>query len=129
MRGRKLVIRTIRLVKTWKCSTCKSEYKSKRTAEKCASMPVEDKKFKIGDRVTAKGQRVCLSAHRKQKYILNGKISRIIGSEAPDEEYWNKWLGGQPDMHVFSYEVKYRCPRCGKKKGAVYFAPELKKVQ
>ncbi len=91
-------------------------------------MPVEDKKFEVGDKITNSMEpRVCLSTNRE--YRFNGKISKILGPKPPDDEYWNKWLNGVPNTHVFLYEVTYKCPECKEKRAAVYFAPELEMVK
>ncbi len=121
---KKIVKKTI----LWRCSVCGADYKNKSDAEKCESRPIEQKKFRIGDQVTNSMEpRICSSAGGE--YRFEGEISEIIGPQPPDEEYWIKWLGGLPKTHVFLYEVTYKCPKCGRKEDAAYFAPELEKVK
>ncbi|QQG45795.1 MAG: hypothetical protein HYY55_02295 [Candidatus Niyogibacteria bacterium] len=111
----------------WRCSVCGAEYRKKSDAQKCEGMPVEEQKFRVSDQVTNSMEpRVCSSGG---EYRFNGRISKVFGPQPPDEEYWNKWLGGLPKTHVFYYEVTYKCPKCGQKKDATYFGPELEKVK
>lgn len=111
----------------WRCKKCGTNYKKKSDAKKCESMPIEEKKFKIGDRVTNSMElRIC--SNMGGEYRFKGSISKVLGPQRPDEEYWIKWLGGMPKAHVFWYEVAYLCPQCGQEKDAGYFAPELQLV-
>jgi len=114
----------------WLCSVCGAKHRKKSDAQKCESMPVEEQKFKVGDRVTnSKEPRICSSTSGDSEYRFRGRISIVLGPLPPDEEYWIKWLGGFPKAHVFYYGVKYECPKCERKKDAVYFGPELEKVE
>lgn len=110
----------------WKCSVCGTEHTKKSRVRACESMPVEEQKFQVGDKVTNLTPRICWD---DKPYRFEGKICKVIGPEPPDEEYWIKWLGGLPGKHVFSYEVTYTCPICGDEKGAMYYAPELERVK
>lgn len=115
-------------VTCWQCAVCGTIYDKKPDAQKCEDYPVEPQKFKIGDRVTNSMEpRTCSSGGGT--YRFKGRVTKVIGPQPPDEEYWNKWLGGCPDAHVFSYEVTYQCPKCGEKNSALYFAPELEKIE
>lgn len=121
---RKIVKETI----LWRCSVCGINYDKKSDAKNCESKLVEQKKFKVGDQVTNSMEpRVCSTTG--EEYRFKGRISKIFGPQPPDEEYSNKWLGGLSNIHVFLYEVTYKCPRCGRKKETMYLAPELKKVK
>lgn len=112
----------------WRCSVCGEDYERKSDAKKCEKLSIEQKKFKMGDRVTnSKEPRVCMV--KDKRYKFKGKICKIFGPESPDEDYWCRWLGGSPDKHVFRYRVAYKCPICGKRKSAEYFGPELEKVK
>lgn len=116
----------------WRCSVCRTDYTKKSVAERCEGNPIEQKKFEIGDRVTnCMEPRTCASfgGSSEGNYRFDGRISKIMGPLPPDEEYWNKWLGGLPKRHVFYYEVAYQCPKCGMEKEAAYFAPELEKIK
>jgi len=115
----------------WQCPTCATEHFTESEGEKCAHMPVEEKKFVVGDRVTnALELRLCSKTNTS--YRFKGKVTRIIGPEPSDEEYERKWLGEKKERlqsHVFVYAVEYQCPKCNKKKSDVYYAPELEKIQ
>ena len=116
----------------WRSSVCGTDYQNKSVAKECESKPIEQKKFKVGDRVISMEPRVCLSASEERKfkeYKPKGRINKIFGPLLPDEDYWNKRFGGLPDRHVFLYKVTYKCPKCGKEKEAAYFEAELKKIK
>ena len=113
----------------WRCPVCKTDYRNRSDARACEGMSTEKPNFKVGDTVTNRESRICSHVHRNTSYRFQGKVVMIFGPEPPDEEYWNKWMGGDPHMHVFSYIVAYTCPRCGKKKRAAYFGPELDPVK
>jgi len=94
----------------------------------CEVTPIEEQEFQLGDRVTNSLEpRICSPTDDKG-YTFKGRVRRVIGPLCPDTEYWNKWLGGRPKVHVFQYEVGYKCPVCKKKKTALYFGPELEKT-
>lgn len=125
---KKIVKKTI----LWRCSACGTDYKNKSFAEECRNRPVEQKKFKIGDRVALIAPRVCLAIKedfRYKEYKLKGRINKIFGPLMPDEEYWNKRFGGLPDTHIFLYQVEHKCPKCGKEKKSVHFGTELEKIK
>lgn len=120
----------IRTEKTFQCSICKTEYYKKSDAKKCEKRKLEEKKFKKGDLVFAYEPRQC-SRNNYKPHKVRGEVVKILGPEASDEEYENKWLGGSPERlnsHVFQYEVKYTCPICDEKRGALYYAPEIDKI-
>ena len=113
----------------WRCRTCGTDYRKKSDAKRCESNPIEQKKFEVGDRVTnSMWLRECLSATGNRQYRFKGRINKVSGPQPLDEEYWNKWLRGCPNIHVFLYEVTYKCPGCGERKKAIYYAPELSKI-
>lgn len=118
-----------RKVTLWRCAICKIDYKRKSDAEKCERKPIEKREFKIGDRVTnCMEPRLCPG---KGTYRFKGRIIRIFGPQPPDEDYENRWLGGKRDRldsHVFLYEVRFKCPKCGEIREESYFAPELEKI-
>lgn len=123
----KKIIQTI----TWyQCDICKTKYEKASDAEKCEARTLEEKKFKVGDLVQAIEKRQCLSSEGSKEYICKGKIVKIIGPMAPDEEYEIKWLNSERlNNHVWEYEIEYICPHCGEKKGARYYAPEIRKTK
>jgi len=91
---------------------------------------LENKKFKIDDKVEAIERRACCA--KDEKYILKGKIAKIIGPEPADEEYEKKWLGGNTERlisHVWRYAVAYICPVCGLKGLVAYYAPGIKLME
>ncbi len=118
----------VRKVVTFQCELCKTEYKTRTGAMRCESQPLEleEKKFKTGDRVRGREQHTC-DHHRKEKNFLpNGRIIEINGPVPMDEEYSNKWLGGELlHCHVYEYLVEYKCP-CGKVRQHQFYSPELK---
>ena len=115
----------VKKVVLWACSVCNTRYKNKSDAKTCEKKPVEEKKFKIGEQVTNFLEpRTCGS---RGEYRFKGKITKIFGPQPPDEEYWIKWLGGLPSLHVFLYEVTYTCPKCGHKERCSIFCSGVKK--
>ncbi len=114
---------------SYRCSRCDTKYTNKRSALRCDEMPVEATVFKIGSLVRNIEKRMC--GRDQRQYTFSGVVSKIVGPQAPDEEYELKWLGGKPERlnsHVFLYQVKFRCPHCRKMQEARYFAPELKLI-
>jgi ribosomal protein L35AE/L33A len=68
-------------------------------------MPVEEREFKVSDKVTWRERRTCQTVNRN--YFLEGRIVKILGPEAVDEEYNIKWLNGKLfGKHVFLYNVE-----------------------
>lgn len=117
----------VRIETTFPCSVCKTEYHKRRDAKECKKRKLEKIKFKIGDLVFAHEPRQCNS----KTYKVRGKVVKILGPQASDEEYEAKWLGELSERlnsHVFQYEVKYTCPICKEKKSMVYYAPEIDKI-
>jgi len=119
----------------YQCGRCRTKYEhrnekiAKKIAKKCASMPNEKKVFKKGDRVTSIEPRSCFLGRGNGTYRFKGAVTKIVGPEPPDYEYCIKWLKKFPKEHMFLYEITYKCPNCGEKKKARYFAPELKKIK
>ncbi len=121
---KKIVVETKRTVQ-YQCEVCKTLYKTPAQAKKCEARPVEKKKFRVGQLVRALEVRVC---HNRGEYFAIGKVIKIRRPELPDYEYECKWLGGEKtrlNSHVRLYEIEFICPRCGKIKDAIYYAPEL----
>lgn len=111
------------------CSKCRTKHSNEKDAIRCEKMPIEKKEFRIGDRVRNIEPRTCDS--KDKNYIFSGKVVKIIGPQPPDEEYEMKWLKGKPkriNSHVFQYEVEFRCPHCGERRGHLYYAPEIKLI-
>lgn len=93
---------------------------------------IEQKKFKLGDRVISTEPRVCFSAsegNNLKEYRPKGKIVKIFGPFLPDEDYWIKRFGELPDMYVFLYQVVHKCPKCGKIKETVHLGIDLEKIK
>ena len=120
---KKRVIRSI----IYTCGICHTDHSSKAAAQKCESMPIEERGYKIGDRVRNIEPRTC---NKKDKpYHFTDKVVKIIGPIPFDFEYEVKWLGGRGlNQHVFQYEVSFSCPQCGEKRRERYYAPELQKT-
>jgi len=118
----------VRVETFWICSKCNTGYNSKKEARRCERGNVEKKIFAVGDLVTNRELRFCLSVPRRG-YYFRGMVTKIIGPMPCDMEYEIKWLEGKAerlDSHVFEYRVRYRCPRCRKNMVVQYYAPELK---
>lgn len=70
----------------WQCSTCGTDYKKKSDAKECENRPVEQQKFKVGDRVTNSMEpRICAVAG--EVYRFKGRVRKVFGPQPPDEEY------------------------------------------
>ncbi len=116
----------VRKVVTFQCGLCKTEYKTTREAKRCESQPLEEKKFKLGDRVKGREQHTCDHRRKEKNFLPNGRVIEINGPVLMDEEYSNKWLGGELlHCHVFEYLVGYDC-FCGKARQHKFYSPELK---
>ncbi|PJE50671.1 MAG: hypothetical protein COV29_02965 [Candidatus Yanofskybacteria bacterium CG10_big_fil_rev_8_21_14_0_10_36_16] len=116
-------------VVTYKCSLCEAEYQKASEAEKCESRILEEKVFKVGDKVENIELRFCAACDIT--YRFKGKVVKVIGPVASDYEYEAKWLKGAPERlngHVFQYQVRFECPHCHRTREERYFAPELKKI-
>ncbi len=115
---------------TYQCSICKTEYPSKRAAEKCEKRILEQKAFAKKDKVRNFERRTC--SKDQKTYLFKGKVVKIIGPLASNHEYEVKWLGGKPERingHVFLYQVRFKCPRCHQTQEEQYYAPELIKIK
>jgi hypothetical protein len=109
----------------YECEVCGTEYDSLQKATECEAMPVEQRWLKKGAFVQNLEPRSCGG----DPYRFTGKVTKVIGPKPFDYEYETKWLGSRGlNTHVFEYRVSYKCPICGEKKGAQYYAPELKRV-
>lgn len=122
----KKITRTIpeRTTTSYQCEKCKTKYGSLKRALKCEAMPVEKKSFEVDDQVSWREQNTC-SAYGKN-YRLKGKIKKIIGPILPDEEYNLKWLQGRlAGLHVFQYEVYWKCKYCHQPNSGLFYGIEL----
>ena len=121
--------KVVRKVVTFECKFCKTGYETIRAAMRCENQPLEEKKFKLGDRVGGREQHTC-DHGRKEKYFLpNGRVIKINGPVLMDEEYSVKWLGGELlYYHVYEYLVEYDCP-CGMVRQHQFYSPELKLIK
>ena len=117
-----------RTVIRFQCEICGVKYRKESAAIKCESKGTEVQKFNIGDSVRAFGKRECYLGKR---YTVHGKVIKMIGPRLVSMGYVH-WVRtrekGWCEKHVFQCEVEYICPICHKKKTALYFAPELKKL-
>lgn len=117
----------VRTVTEYMCEVCRTRYKSIIVAHKCEARKTEERFFKKGDWVTNIEDRECAVVN--WHYRFRGQIVRVLGPQAPDEEYEDKWLGGRGlDLHVFQFEVRFRCPCCQKMQTALYYSPELRRI-
>jgi len=113
-----------RTVSNYQCEKCKIKYQSPKRALKCEAMPVEKKSFNVGDLVSWRELNTC-SAYDKN-YRLTGRVKKIIGPILPNEEYNLKWLRGRlTGLHVFRYEVYWKCPYCKKSNSGLFYGVEL----
>jgi hypothetical protein len=117
----------VKQVVVYRCKICRTDYKTIRGAMKCEALPVEPKKFKIGDEVKSRGLHVCDKA-RKEKYFLpKGRVVKITGPALIGWEY--SWLGREfLNQHVYQYVVEYKCP-CGEIREDEFYFPQLKLIK
>lgn len=112
-----------RTVVMYQCDKCKTKYRSSSRARKCELMPVEKKLFRVGDLVSWRELRTCVLG---KNYRLRGKVVKILGPGLPDEDYNIKWLQGKlRDLHVFRYEVDWKCPFCRESQSGLFYGMEL----
>lgn len=112
-----------RIIRSYQCSICKTKYRTPKLAEACETMPVEPKKFKIGEKVRWRELKEC---HCGKVHFPKGKITKIKGPLVADEEYNHKWLGGAlSGMHAYYYLVAWKCPRCKEPHDQFFYSPEL----
>ena len=118
-----------RVVTTWRCSVCGTDYNALKSADRCAAMPVEPRFFKKGDRVTWRSSATCdHGRNRNRSFRLKGTVVRIRKPEPPDEEYNNKWLrGALTGKHVRMYEISFPC-FCKKPRSILLYAAEMEKL-
>lgn len=112
---------------TYRCGVCEAEYGKKREAEACEAGGIEEKDFRVGDRVTAREKRTCPGGHA---YVCNGRIRRIVGPEPYDAEIHGKGFGlwRPAARHVYMYEIVACCTRCSSRTPVRYPAISLKKL-
>jgi hypothetical protein len=117
-----------KVVRSFKCEKCGTEYRRRWQALACERRPIEKPAFKKGDRVRAKEKRTCFNDKR---YVMIGRITGYTPVEPADEDYENRHLGGKPsrmNSHVRRYGVTWICPVCKSEKGTTFYAPELEKI-
>lgn len=116
-----------RVVRSYQCTKCNTKFHTPKLAETCNAMPVEEKKFKLGDKVRWHEQKYCDKI--KKYYPLIGIIAKISGPVVPDFDYNARHLSGKlSGMHVHIYLVAWSCPHCGRKLDRYFYSPELKKI-
>ncbi len=117
------VIRQRRVVTEFICSKCNSKYHTLFRAQKCSAMPVEPRRFAKGDHVTWLEPATCDQGQRP--FRIKATVFRVTKPAPMDEEYTNKWLGGElAGMHVRQYEVAFRC-LCGNVRTMLLYAAEM----
>lgn len=119
---RKIVRKTV----VFQCGVCKVEHKTMKEAIECEGRTLEEKKFKLGDKVRGREKHNCDHGQIEKNFLPRGYVIEIYGPELMDEEYSNKWLGGGLlYCHVYQYRVEYEC-LCGKVRQYQFYSPELK---
>ncbi len=118
---------------TFQCEICKTKYRSEKKAEECEERVLEEKLFKVGDKVIIIPARVCDKVGSKSSFGKSfwpkATVVKILGPTLPDYEYEVKWLGSRGlNSHVYQYEVEYSC-LCGRKRGDLVYTPEICQFQ
>lgn len=109
----------------YRCGVCKTDHERKSDAADCESGGIEEKKFKVGDRVIAADKRQCTVGHR---YPCRGKVVRVIGPVPYSAEEHGKGFGlWLPGGHIYLYEIATGCAKCGSKTRARYPAASLRR--
>lgn len=107
----------------YQCKKCGTKYRSSKRAQKCKSMPVEKKLFCVGASVSWRELRTCVFGNN---YRLRGKVVKILGPKLLDEDYNIRWLQSKLiGLHVFQYEVDWKCPFCRENQAGVFYGMEL----
>ena len=112
------------------CDICGTKYTTPEKAAQCDARGVEPPVASIGDRVRINERRECMN--RNKKYVAEGVVTQISGPLPPDEEYENKWLGGNAQRlktHVLQYRITYTCPHCKDVREHPVYAPEFTVLQ
>lgn len=121
---KRIVKRTI----AHQCGICKTRYPNKKEAMQCERMPVEKRKFRVGDIVNVHEERQCLT-HQRYYRVRKAKVIGIFGPQSFDYEYTVKWLGGRGvGTHVYQYEVAFLRACCKDVHTHLYYAPEIQKA-
>ena len=108
------------------CLVCWNEFDNKRDAKECGAFPIEEKKFKKGDRVKGMFFRECGS----KKYKFEGTITKVeIFPPILDARDRMNFGGVPADMHLYTYCVVYVCPVCKKEKRKYFFSAQIKLVK
>ncbi|HTM68311.1 MAG TPA: hypothetical protein VL426_03340 [Candidatus Binatia bacterium] len=120
-------MRTIKRTRTvYRCGICRTDHDRKRDAEACEAGGIEEKKFRVGDRVVARGKRTCPNGHA---YVCAGRVRRIVGPEPYEAEVHGKGYGlWRSPGHLFMYELLARCSTCGNTAPVRYPAFSLRKA-
>jgi len=113
----------------YQCEICGTKYRKAAAAKKCEARILEEKKFKVGDKVLIIPARACSQVHTTRAFGKpfwpKATVVKVLGPMLPDYEYEVKWLGSRGlNNHVYQYEVKYDC-LCGRKRGDLLYLPEL----
>ncbi len=109
---------------TYQCEICKTKYRSEKKAKECEARTLEEKLFKVGDKVFNLEPRCCYIGSKYFRAKMT--VVKILGPMLIDYEYSVKWLSSYGlDSHIFQYEVKYTCPTCNKQRGHLYHAPKI----
>ena len=117
-------MRKIRRTKTtYVCGTCGTEHGRKTDAEACEAAGVEEKKFRVGEQVSARERRCCPNGH---EYVASGPIKRIVGPEPYDAEVHGKGFGlWKSPGHLYMYEIVACCGTCRSRVSVRYPAMAL----
>lgn len=117
-----------RTVVMYQCGKCKTKYRSFKRAQKCNLMPVEKKIFCVGDSVSCRRLNMCSRDMFGKSYRLKGMIVKILGPGLPDEDYNIRLLQGKlRGLHVFQYEVDWKCKLCNEPQLGLFYGMELVK--
>lgn len=105
----KKIVTVAKRIIRYQCEVCKTPYKTPAQAKRCEARPVEEKKFRVGQTVCSVQPRYCTN---RKPYDAKGEVVKIWRPQSPE--------------HARQYEISFICPHCGKRKGALYYAHELK---
>jgi len=113
---------------SYKCSRCKTKYRSAKKALECNAMPIESKLFKVGETVIWRGSWRC-KRNPNKAYRIKARIVKIDGPMRVSEEQF-RLLGGRfKDIHAYQYELNWNCPKCREIHGTLCFSHEFQKIK
>ncbi len=118
---------------SYQCEVCKTKYRSEKQAKECEERILEEKLFKVGDKIIIIPARTCDQVGSTwafgKPFWPKATVVKVLGPMLPDYEYEVKWLGSRGlDNHVYQYEVKYNC-LCGDKRGDLLYTPEMRQFK